>query len=279
MLSRMKAKAKTAVTAIIEMAEIEMVKIEMVEMEMVEIEIQMKMIGVLGLLLERVSIGLKPDQTGQDRTEPRPNWSKTPDRGPYKNGMVRSGLVFSPVLQGIMFGFFGKTDWTGPDRTVPTGPKTKLVQNAGPRTGPKYVRKALEKASKSQAVIDAIEEPIARGPWYNTSLVVTHKRHSATTNNHAHINHHDITLPSRFQELTMMCTKMVPEEEDRVEKFIVGLPDNIQGNVIAAEPTRLKMLFVKDIKENDKIEPKIEQNQEQTESVEKSKVKPDKFKA
>ncbi|GJS47676.1 putative reverse transcriptase domain-containing protein [Tanacetum coccineum] len=32
----------------------------------------------------------------------------------------------------------------------------------------------------------------------------------------------------------MMCTKMVPEEEDRVEKFIGGLPDNIQGIVIAA---------------------------------------------
>ncbi|GJX87413.1 putative reverse transcriptase domain-containing protein [Tanacetum coccineum] len=44
----------------------------------------------------------------------------------------------------------------------------------------------------------------------------------------------------RFQELTMMCTKMVPEEEDRVEKFIGGLLDNIQGNVIAGEPTRLQ---------------------------------------
>ncbi|GJV47987.1 putative reverse transcriptase domain-containing protein [Tanacetum coccineum] len=44
----------------------------------------------------------------------------------------------------------------------------------------------------------------------------------------------------RFQELTMMCTKMVPEEEGRVEKFIGGLPDNIQGNVIAAEPTRIQ---------------------------------------
>ncbi|GKB19723.1 reverse transcriptase domain-containing protein, partial [Tanacetum coccineum] len=28
----------------------------------------------------------------------------------------------------------------------------------------------------------------------------------------------------RFQELTMMCTKIVPEDEDRVEKFIGGLP-------------------------------------------------------
>ncbi|GKF19214.1 putative reverse transcriptase domain-containing protein, partial [Tanacetum coccineum] len=48
------------------------------------------------------------------------------------------------------------------------------------------------------------------------------------------------TYTQRFQELTMMCTKMVPEEEDRVEKFIEGLHDNIQGNVIAAEPTRLQ---------------------------------------
>nr|GEU47410.1 hypothetical protein [Tanacetum cinerariifolium] len=44
----------------------------------------------------------------------------------------------------------------------------------------------------------------------------------------------------KFQELIMMCTKMVLEEEDQVEKFIGGLPDNIQGNVIAAEPTRLQ---------------------------------------
>ncbi|GJU14437.1 putative reverse transcriptase domain-containing protein [Tanacetum coccineum] len=33
---------------------------------------------------------------------------------------------------------------------------------------------------------------------------------------------------------------MVPDEEDKVERFIGGLPDNIQGNVIAAEPTKLQ---------------------------------------
>ncbi|GJY27536.1 putative reverse transcriptase domain-containing protein [Tanacetum coccineum] len=38
----------------------------------------------------------------------------------------------------------------------------------------------------------------------------------------------------------MLCTKMVLEEEDQVKKFIGGLPDNIQGNVIATEPTRLQ---------------------------------------
>ncbi|GKA11171.1 reverse transcriptase domain-containing protein [Tanacetum coccineum] len=42
------------------------------------------------------------------------------------------------------------------------------------------------------------------------------------------VKNNDLTAyTQRFQELTMMCTKMVPEEEDRVEKFIGGLPDNI----------------------------------------------------
>ncbi|GJR23121.1 reverse transcriptase domain-containing protein [Tanacetum coccineum] len=44
----------------------------------------------------------------------------------------------------------------------------------------------------------------------------------------------------RFQELTLLCTKMVPKEEDKVKKYIGCLTDNIQGNVIAAEPTRLQ---------------------------------------
>ncbi|GJV65761.1 putative reverse transcriptase domain-containing protein [Tanacetum coccineum] len=43
-----------------------------------------------------------------------------------------------------------------------------------------------------------------------------------------------------WRELMKLMTKMVPEEEDRVEKFTGGLLDNIQGNVIAAEPTRLQ---------------------------------------
>ncbi|GJR92692.1 putative reverse transcriptase domain-containing protein [Tanacetum coccineum] len=34
----------------------------------------------------------------------------------------------------------------------------------------------------------------------------------------------------RFQELVLLCTKMVPNEEDKVERFVGGLPDNIQEN-------------------------------------------------
>ncbi|GJU42390.1 putative reverse transcriptase domain-containing protein [Tanacetum coccineum] len=44
----------------------------------------------------------------------------------------------------------------------------------------------------------------------------------------------------RFQELVLLCTRMVPDKEDKVERFIWGLPHNIQGNVIVVEPTRLQ---------------------------------------
>ncbi|GJY34626.1 putative reverse transcriptase domain-containing protein [Tanacetum coccineum] len=47
-------------------------------------------------------------------------------------------------------------------------------------------------------------------------------------------------MESELWNFTMMCTKIVPEDEDRVEKFIGGLPNNIQGNVIVVEPTRLQ---------------------------------------
>ncbi|GJS43642.1 hypothetical protein Tco_0568685 [Tanacetum coccineum] len=51
----------------------------------------------------------------------------------------------------------------------------------------------------------------------------------------------DLTVYThRFQELVFLYTKMVPDEVDRVEKFIGGLPKNIYGNVIVAEPTRLQ---------------------------------------
>nr|GEX50512.1 hypothetical protein [Tanacetum cinerariifolium]GEX50652.1 hypothetical protein [Tanacetum cinerariifolium] len=44
----------------------------------------------------------------------------------------------------------------------------------------------------------------------------------------------------RFQELVSLYTRMVPNEEDNVDRFVGGLPNNIQGNVIATEPTKLQ---------------------------------------
>nr|GEU97950.1 reverse transcriptase domain-containing protein [Tanacetum cinerariifolium] len=42
------------------------------------------------------------------------------------------------------------------------------------------------------------------------------------------------------EELTMMYTRMVPREEDQIERYVKGLFDNIQGNVMSDEPMRLE---------------------------------------
>ncbi|GJX19260.1 putative reverse transcriptase domain-containing protein [Tanacetum coccineum] len=43
----------------------------------------------------------------------------------------------------------------------------------------------------------------------------------------------------RFQELTLLCTKFVANETEKVDKYISGLPDNIYGNVKSARPKTL----------------------------------------
>ncbi|GKC44348.1 putative reverse transcriptase domain-containing protein, partial [Tanacetum coccineum] len=42
------------------------------------------------------------------------------------------------------------------------------------------------------------------------------------------------------EELVLLCTRMVLSKEDKVERFVGGLPDNIQWNVIVVEPTKLQ---------------------------------------
>ncbi|GKA23024.1 retrovirus-related pol polyprotein from transposon 17.6 [Tanacetum coccineum] len=40
----------------------------------------------------------------------------------------------------------------------------------------------------------------------------------------------------RFQELALTCRRMFLEESDQVEKYVGGLPDMIQGSVMASKP-------------------------------------------
>ncbi|GJV22889.1 reverse transcriptase domain-containing protein [Tanacetum coccineum] len=47
------------------------------------------------------------------------------------------------------------------------------------------------------------------------------------------------TYTERFQELTLICTKFVANETEKVDKYISGLSDNIYGNVKSARPKML----------------------------------------
>nr|GEV44862.1 putative reverse transcriptase domain-containing protein [Tanacetum cinerariifolium] len=47
------------------------------------------------------------------------------------------------------------------------------------------------------------------------------------------------TYTNRFQELTLICTKFVANENEKIDKYISGLPDSIYGNVKSSKPRTL----------------------------------------
>ncbi|GJV97454.1 putative reverse transcriptase domain-containing protein [Tanacetum coccineum] len=47
------------------------------------------------------------------------------------------------------------------------------------------------------------------------------------------------TYTECFQELTLICTKFIANETEKVDKYISGLPDNIYGNVKSSKPKTL----------------------------------------
>lgn len=104
--------------------------------------------------------------------------------------------------------------------------------------------KAMEKASKNQAVIDAIGEPIARGPWYNASLAVTHKRHSVSCTfpvsgpqgsgifqlravRNGEENWLSFFRPRDWEILIMEALLHVPENEEKNRTFRISLSDEL----------------------------------------------------
>ncbi|GJY08231.1 putative reverse transcriptase domain-containing protein [Tanacetum coccineum] len=44
----------------------------------------------------------------------------------------------------------------------------------------------------------------------------------------------------RFQELSLLCVRMFPEESDKIERYVGGLPDMIYRSVIASKPKTMQ---------------------------------------
>ncbi|GJY75929.1 putative reverse transcriptase domain-containing protein [Tanacetum coccineum] len=43
-----------------------------------------------------------------------------------------------------------------------------------------------------------------------------------------------------FQELALLCVRMFPEESDKIERYVSGLPDMIHGNIVALKPKTMQ---------------------------------------
>ncbi|KAL6982564.1 hypothetical protein U1Q18_041014 [Sarracenia purpurea var. burkii] len=109
----------------------------------------------------------------------------------------------------------------------------------------------MEKAITNQAIIEAIGEPIVRGPWYNASLAVAHKRHSVSctfpvSGPHGTgifqlkaVRNGDDTwfsfLRSRDWEVLILEALLhVPSAEEKQKTFRIRLSDNIPPPVCVA---------------------------------------------
>ncbi|GKA71468.1 putative reverse transcriptase domain-containing protein, partial [Tanacetum coccineum] len=62
------------------------------------------------------------------------------------------------------------------------------------------------------------------------------------------------------EELILLCIRMVPNEEDRVERFIRGLSDNIQGNGYAARSAESKRRMESNPRDNRGQQPPFKSN-------------------
>nr|GEW79020.1 hypothetical protein [Tanacetum cinerariifolium] len=52
-----------------------------------------------------------------------------------------------------------------------------------------------------------------------------------------------LAYTERFQELTLICTKFVADETEKIDKYVSGLLDNIYGSVKASKPKTLDEIF------------------------------------
>ncbi|GKA43146.1 putative reverse transcriptase domain-containing protein [Tanacetum coccineum] len=44
----------------------------------------------------------------------------------------------------------------------------------------------------------------------------------------------------RFQDLALLCVRMFPEESNKIERYVGGLPDMIHGNIVASKPKTMQ---------------------------------------
>nr|GEW25746.1 putative reverse transcriptase domain-containing protein [Tanacetum cinerariifolium] len=73
--------------------------------------------------------------------------------------------------------------------------------------------------------------------WWNSQIRTLGPEAYAMTRE---VKGNDIpTYTNRFQELTLICTKFVANENEKIDKYISGLLDNIYGNVKSSKPRML----------------------------------------
>ncbi|GJV63273.1 putative reverse transcriptase domain-containing protein [Tanacetum coccineum] len=114
---------------------------------------------------------------------------------------------------------------------------TVLGQHAGLAKGPAQPDAQGEAGSSSAHETSQV---------FYTAISIQLLKHRGNTSKT--VGHDDATVKGteltsytqRFQELALLCGKMFPEESDKIEKYVGGLPDMIHGSVVASKPKTMQ---------------------------------------
>nr|GEZ27193.1 hypothetical protein [Tanacetum cinerariifolium] len=177
----------------------------------------------------RVEVGIETDDEAEEEAE-------SSARGTIEIGMDRviEPVVADDVAESTKEDFPDLVSADGSKEFMQIGLDVVITMPTATRTGitPVVIEEIIERRNGALTWWNSHKRTIRTDVAYAMTWRAMMKL--MTKNN-------DLTAyTQRIQELVLLCTKMVPKEEDQVKKFIRGLPDNIQGNVIATEPTRLR---------------------------------------
>nr|GFA09569.1 putative reverse transcriptase domain-containing protein [Tanacetum cinerariifolium] len=110
--------------------------------------------------------------------------------------------------------------------------------------------------SRASMTHEEVEEFITRRVAEEMEACEVTRNLEALNENEEEQEGNDLTVyTQRFQDLILLCTRMVLDEEDRVERFIGGLPDNIQGNGYAARSAENKKRMENNPRDNRRQQP------------------------
>nr|GFB21972.1 hypothetical protein [Tanacetum cinerariifolium] len=101
-------------------------------------------------------------------------------------------------------------------------------------TGPRIVRPTRECTYKDYLNCGPLK-------FNSTEGVIGVKSRNWKLNSEIKVKGTNITSYTlRFQELTLLCGKMFPEESGEIERYVGGLPEMIRGNVMSYEPKSMQ---------------------------------------
>ncbi|GKE71752.1 putative reverse transcriptase domain-containing protein, partial [Tanacetum coccineum] len=94
--------------------------------------------------------------------------------------------------------------------------------------------------SRQRAISDLLETDCGRHTTERNDSTLGTGHHTAGAGDSLTGIGDVVKYNQRFQELALLCVRIFPEESDKIERYVGGLPDMIHGNIVASKPKTMQ---------------------------------------